>query len=145
MDIAYLNFDLSTTVVEVAGLLAQSKPIDIFGVGSSGSPAAMTTSYTGSKVKAFGVDSFYYGCQTDLGQGAANVPVACTITATGYRAGAVVAVQQFPFTPAKGVTAPLAFGEFESAFNNLQTVTYAQTPSKGTEFLLDSISGTKQT
>ena len=140
-NISYPNFDLSNPVLLVAGLRPQSKPIDIFGAGSSASPAAMTTSYTGSEVKSIALESFYYGCQTDLGQGAANDPVACTMTVTGYRAGAVVAFQEFPFTPAKGLQAPLAYGKFKPAFTNLQTVTYAQSPATGTEFLLDTIVG----
>ncbi|MDI1484890.1 MAG: nucleolar DEAD-box protein required for synthesis of 60S ribosomal subunit [Ramalina farinacea] len=144
MDISYPNFDLSNPLLAVAGLLPQGK-IYIFGAGSSASPAEMTTSYTGSKIKSIALESLYYGCQTNLGQAAASLPVACTITATGYRNGAVVAVQEFQFTPTNKVKAPLAFGKFKSAFTNLQTVTYNQSPATGTEFLLDTIVGTKQT
>ena len=142
-DISYPNFDLSNPLLAVAGVLPQGK-IYIFGAGSSASPAAVTTSYTGSEVTSFALESLYYGCQTNLGQAAASIPVKCTITATGYRAGKVVALQEFSFTPAKGLQVPLAFGKFTSAFNNLQTVTYAQSPATGTEFLLDTIVGTKQ-
>lgn len=107
----------------------------------------MTISYSGSKVKSFALASLYYGCQTDLGQAAASVPVACNITATGYKAGSStpVAVQEFEFSPATELTAPLAFGEFEAAFQGLENVTYAQSPATLTEFILDNIVGTIQT
>ena len=143
MDISYDNFDLSNPLLALAGLFPQSKPIYIFGAGTSASPAKMATSYDGSKIKSFALESLYYGCQTNLGQAEASLPEACTITATGYRAGKAVAVQKFSFTPTNKVKAPLAFGKFTSAFNNLQTVTYA-IPEEDLEFLLDTIVGTKQ-
>ena len=142
-DISYPKFDLSNPLLALAGLLPQGK-IYIFGAGSSTSPAEMTTSYTGSNIKSITLESLYYGCQTNLGQAEASFPEDCTITATGYRSGAVVAVQEFSFTPTNKVKAPLAFGKFKSAFSNLQTVTYAQSPEEGIEFLLDTIVGTKQ-
>ena len=104
----------------------------------------MTSLYSGSKVKSFALTSFYYGCQTNLAQAAASDPVACTLTATGYKAGSskAVAVQAFTFSPAAGTTAPLAFGEFKAAFKGLDNVTYVQSPATGTEFLVDNIVGT---
>ena len=144
LNISYTNFDVSQPAVEVSGLTPQSKPNFVFGVGSASSPMGMTISYSGSKVKSFALSSFYYGCQTDLGQAAAEVPVACNVTATGYKAGSSkpVAVQTFPFTPAKGLIAPLAFGKFEAAFQGLENVTYAQSPATLTELILDTIVGT---
>ena len=104
----------------------------------------MTISYSGSKVKSFALSSFYYGCQTNLAQAAASVPVACNVTATGYKAGSskAVAVQEFAFSPAEGLMAPLALGKLETAFQGLENVTYAQSPATLTEFLLDTIVGT---
>ena len=144
MGLSYPNFDLHSTVGEVAGLLAQSGTVDIFGAGSSNSPAAVTTSYPGSEVTSFALESFYYGCESNLDQGAAELPVKCTLKATGYRGGAVVATQEFSFTPENDVLAPLAFGRFISDFKNLQNVTFAQSPSTLTEFLLDTIVGSTQ-
>lgn len=104
----------------------------------------MTISYPGSKVKSFALASTYYGCETNLGQAAASVPVACNITATGYKAGSSkpAAVQVFEFLPAEGTTAPLAFGKFAAAFQGLETVDYAQSPATLTEFILDNVAGT---
>ena len=107
----------------------------------------MTVSYPGSKVKSFALTSLYYGCETDLAQSAASLPVACNITATGYKAGSStpVAVQEFAFSPAAGETAPLSFGKFETAFKGLENVTYTQSPATGTEFILDNVAGTIST
>ena len=104
----------------------------------------MTVSYPSSKVKSFALSSLYYGCQTNLAQAAASDPVACDITATGYKGGSSkpVAVQKFAFAPAKGLMAPLAFGKFEAAFQGLETVTYVQSPATLTEFILDNVVGT---
>ena len=149
LNLSYVNFDVSQPDVEVSGVTPQSKPNFVFGVGSASSPMGMTTSYSGSKVKFFALSSFYYGCQTNLAQAAAEDPVPCNVTATGYKAGSSkpVAVQTFPFSPAKGLIAPLAFGKFEAAFEGLENVTYAQSPTVLTslvltELLLDTIVGT---
>ena len=107
----------------------------------------MTTVYTGSKVKSFSLTSLYYGCETNLGQSAASVPVPCTITATGYKAGSSnpAVTQVFTFSPAAGLRAPMAFGTFKATFQGLNKVTYTQSPATGTEFILDNIVGTKVT
>lgn len=147
LNISYMSFDVSQPAVAAAGLIPQSKPNYIFGVGTATSPSAMTISYPGSKVKSFALSSLYYGCQTDLAQAAASVPVACNITATGFKAGSSkpVAVQVFAFSPSPGLTAPLAFGTFEAAFQGLENVTYAQSPTTLTEFLLDNVMGSFMT
>lgn len=144
LNISFTNFDLSQPDIAAAGLLVQSKPNYAFGAGTASSPAAMTISYPGSKVKSLALASTYYGCETNLGQAAASVPVACNITATGYKAGSSkpAAVQVFEFLPAEGTTAPLAFGKFAAAFQGLETVDYAQSPATLTEFILDNVAGT---
>ena len=147
LNISFTSFDLSQPDIAAAGLIPQSKPNYAFGVGSASSPSAMTISYKGSKVQSLGLSSLYYGCETDLLQAAASVPVACNITATGYKAGSskAVAVQAFKFSPVAGLTAPMAFGKFTAAFQGLDTVTYVQSPATGTEFILDNIAGTIST
>ena len=148
LNISFPSFDLSDPAIAVAGVPPESKPNYVFGAGTASSPAEMTISYTGSKVKSFALTSTYYGCQTNLAQAAASVPQNCTITATGYKKGSskAVALEVFTYTVPEGaLTAPLAFGKFGAAFTGLQTVTYAQSPATGTEFLLDNIVGTKET
>ena len=104
----------------------------------------MTIAFAGSEAKSFALTSLFYGCETNLAQSAASDPIACTITASGYKAGSskAVAVQAFSFSPAKGLTAPMAFGTFSKAFKGLESVTYVQSPATGTEFILDNIVGT---
>lgn len=147
MNISFENFDVSQPAVSVAGLIPESNPNVAFGVGSASSPSTMTISYPGSEVKSLALSSLYYGCLTNLGQAAASVPVACNITATGYKAGSStpVVVQQFPFSPAAGLKAPMTFGKFAAAFQGLENVTYAQSPSTLTEFLVDNVAGTIST
>ncbi|KAL6716072.1 hypothetical protein ACLMJK_007034 [Lecanora helva] len=140
--ISYENFDLSDPAIAVAGVRPHSTPNYIFGVGTASSPAAQTVVYKDSPLRSLSLKSLYYGCQTNLGQAAASVPVSCTITATGFRAGKQVAKQDFKYSPAKGLFASLAFGEFNAAFRGLTNVTYAQSPSTLTEFLFDNIVGT---
>lgn len=148
LNISFPSFDISDPALAVAGVLPESKPNDVFGAGTASSPAEMTISYPGSKVKSLALTSTYYGCETNLRQAAASIPQNCTITATGYKAGVsntVVAVRVFTYTvPELVTTAPLAFGTFGSAFTDLQTVTFVSEPAN-LDFHLDNIVGTKVT
>ena len=148
LNISFPSFDISDPAIAAAGVPPKSKPNYVFGAGTASSPAEMTISYPGSKVKSFALKSTYYGCEDNLGQSAASLPKNCTITATGYKAGSskAVALEVFTYTVPEGVlTAPMAFGTFGPAFTGLQTVTFAPTPATGTDFLLDNIFGTKVT
>lgn len=139
-----MNFDLSQPDIAAVGLLVHSKPHYAFSAGSASRPAATTISYPGSKIKSFTLASTYYGCETNPAQVAASVPVAYSITATGYETGSSkpVAIQEFEFSPAAGMTAPLAFGKFAAAFQSLETVTYFQSPAMPTELIMDNVAGT---
>ncbi|KAF2127399.1 hypothetical protein P153DRAFT_358991 [Dothidotthia symphoricarpi CBS 119687] len=50
----------------------------------SGTPM-LTTNYASSKIESFQLESFYFGCVLQLGQGATAVPTACNINVTGYK------------------------------------------------------------
>ena len=108
-------------------------------------PGNLTSLYTGSKVKSFTLNSFYYGCGVRLQQAAAEPAAACTVTVSGYAAAssAAVATQIFQFTPAE----PLDFmnaptlGIFNSDFTNLVKVSFEYTPSSTVLLLLDNVVG----
>ncbi len=81
---------------------------------------------------------------TSASQAAASLPVACTVTASGFRAGdaTAVAVQEFAFAPAAGWRVPLAGGGFDGAgWRGLERVTFAQSKGAGVDLVLDDVVG----
>ena len=111
-----------------AGLIPHSDPNVALSLSNSATRYLLTTLYPSSTTKSLSLSSFYYGCAADLEQGEASVAVACTITATGFRAGssAPYTTQTFDFTPAEAVDVmnPLTFGKFSTKFQNLVYVTF---------------------
>ena len=143
LNISFSSFDIGDPAISLAGVPPESEPNYAFGAGS---PAEMTISYPGSKVKSFALTSTYYGCETVSDQSVVSDPLNCTITATGYKAESskAVALEVFTYTVKEGeLTAPMTFGTFGSAFTGLQTVTFAPSPATGTNFHLDNVVGTK--
>ena len=111
---------------------------------SSGA-SSLSIAYPGSKVKSFGLNSFYYGCNTDLKQGEAETAEPCNITVLGYKAGSTkpVASQTFEFNPSLlgGINSPPAFGVFSSKFQGLEYANFTFTPSTLVALLVDNLVG----
>lgn len=66
----------------------------------------LTTYYPGSTIDSFDLESFYFGCVVQLGQGAAALPQACNVQITGYKGSdnsvsnaKQVCSQQFQYAP----------------------------------------------
>lgn len=117
-------------------------------IGITSGVSSLSITYPGSKIKSFGLNSFYYGCNTALKQGEAETAVACNITAKRYKAGSAkaVATQIFKITPAQPVdimNAP-TFGTFSSAFQGMQHVNFTFAPSTLVVILFDNLLGSTQ-
>jgi len=88
----------------------------------------MTVQYTGSTIKYFHLDSFYYGCAIVSEESAVGVLATCTITIEGYnQAGTSVAgPQTFTFS-STGLSSQMDLAVVESAFQQeeLYDVTFA--------------------
>ena len=145
----FTNFNLNAPVLNesAGGVLYHSGPNDAFGnLGELGAMVPIvSTAYTGSKVKSFSVNSFYYGCYLQAAQGEVAPAEACTITIAGYKAGASspAATQAFAFTPeeAVDVQSPPTFGVFSSKFSGLQRITFAVSPTPRIGFIIDNLVG----
>ena len=100
----------------------------------------LTTFYQDSKVDAFDLESFYFGCVIGLAQGATAVPNACNIQITGYRGSdnsvanaQQVCAQQFQYNPstALGPQQQAFSGPVKKCFKDLQFATVTFTPPGG--------------
>ena len=143
--ISYTDFGVSTPGLlnETLAISPESDPN--FAVGFTSGASSLSIAYSGSKIKSFGLNSFYYGCATALGQGEAETAEPCNITVLGYRAGSTktVANQTFEFNPSLlGILAsPPAFGVFSSKFQGLKYANFTFAPSTLTVFIVDNLVG----
>lgn len=107
----YWNFFVATTGVAgigVTGVFPQSSPqVAAYGLYSEilDGPANVTTKGSGSNVKSFDLNSYYFGCNSNSAQSAAPLaPVNCTVRATAYKGGKQVAQKSFDFVPSGSVS-----------------------------------------
>ena len=66
----------------------------------------LTTNYPNSKIDSFTLQNFYFGCTTQLANGATALPAACNVQIIGYRGSdnsvsnaKQVCSQQFQYNP----------------------------------------------
>ncbi len=87
--------------------------------------------------------SFWFGCDADLDQGAANQAVQCTITLAAFTKGndQEVAVASFTFTPPENVleAVPMIQAVLPSGFENVYNVTIIQNDAEVIEFGIDNL------
>ena len=105
----------------------------------------LTVAYSGSTVKSFTLESFYYACEIS-GQGAANAAAPCTFTVTGYKAlsNTPVASQSFDFEPSEAVDVmqPMYQAMLNSGFQQpLETVVFTVTTPLLVTLLMDNVNG----
>ena len=94
----------------------------------------ISTNYTGSKVKSFDLKSLSLACIIG-GEVDANVPEACSLEFTGYKAtGSGTVNQTLSFAPVIGKNgrAPFASGSFSSGFKELKEVSFVVTEATAT-------------
>jgi len=88
----------------------------------------MTVNYEDSTIDHFDLRSFYYGCAAGLQNGAASLPLTCTVTATGKnRAGKQVAKQSFKFQTNGGLRQQQNKATLNKSFVNLGSVEFTTT------------------
>ena len=143
--ISYTDFGVSTPGLLNETLAVSPESDPNIAVGFTSGASSLSIAYPGSKFKSFGLNSFYYGCNTALGQGEAETAVDCNITVLGYKAGSTkpVANQTFEFNPfLLGILAsPPSFGTFEAQFQGLEYANFTFSPSTLTVFLVDNLVG----
>lgn len=113
--------------------------------GSALGPGVVTAAYQYSPISYFQPYVFYYGCVAASGNGAASVPVSCTVTATGYNSkGQKVTSQQFNYKPNGAVVAQMTEGFFNQGWTGLQVRTLEYTVSNNltTAVLIDNMVAT---
>lgn len=130
----------------LSGVMPHSNPQ--YGVGFDSGASSLSIVYPSSKVKSFGLNSFWYGCNTALRQSDAETAVACNINVTGYKAKSTkpAATQSFQFTPAQPIDLQNAptFGRFSSKFQGLEYANFTFTPSTLVALIVDNIIGTTE-
>lgn len=89
---------------------------------TSGSPANITSKYTGSKVVKFDLKSTYGGCAV-LTAASAGLEQACDLQFNGTTTAGKTVSKTFPFTGTALDPKPLAFFDFKGAFDGVTTVT----------------------
>ena len=79
--------------------------------GRDGTPM-LTVNYPSSVTKSFDLQSFYFGCAINLGNGAAASPTQCNIQVTGYKgsdnsvsSAQQVCSRQFQYNPSTAIGA----------------------------------------
>ena len=143
--LSYQDFSVSDPGLANESLAVAPESRPNIAIGLTSGASSVSIAYPGSKVKNFGLDNFYYGCNTALKNGEAEVAVSCNITVLGYKAGSTkpVASQTFEFNPSLlGILAsPPAFGMFSSKFQGLKYANFTITPSTLVVFLIDNLVG----
>lgn len=147
--ISYADFGVGLPGIanqSLTGVMPHSNPK--YGVGFDSGTSSLSIVYPGSKVKSFGLSSFWYGCNTALRQSDVEDAVACNINVTGYKAKSTkpAATQSFHFTPAEPIDLQNAptFGMFSSDFQGLEYANFTFTPSTLVALIVDNIVGSTQ-
>lgn len=143
----FLVAKLSILDISASGLIPHSISNTALFPDGALLPGPQSISTVGTKTKSFTLSSFYYGCVLGDFNSVISDAVACTITATGYKAGSSspFASQVFTFTPEQKVDVmnPMTLGTFTSKFTGLTNVTLtiksAVTPVAGN---IDNLVGT---
>ena len=108
---------------------------------TSGFPANITSKFTGSKVAKFDLKSTYGGCAV-LTAASAGLEQTCNLQFTGATAAGKTVSKVFPFTGTALAPKPLAFFDFQGAFDGVTTVTVqvanSQTLPATTALFLDN-------
>ncbi|KAG7009106.1 eukaryotic translation initiation factor 3 subunit I [Physcia stellaris] len=143
----YWNFFVATIGVAgigVTGVFPQSSPqVAAYGLYSEilDGPANVTTRGSGSNVKSFDLNSYYFGCNSNSAQSAAPLaPINCTVRATAYKGGKQVAQKSFDFVPSGStplVNSPMT--KASPGFKGVDTVQFVTTSSTVTPALTATV------
>ncbi|KAI9719760.1 MAG: hypothetical protein M1812_003248 [Candelaria pacifica] len=114
--------------VAITGVVPQSSPNTIAtGVNENlvfGTTAQITRNYTGSKVKYFDLEYFYFGCVVNTAETVASAPEMCTVSVTGFLPGSNTAIDtiDFNYSPGLKVMAPMIQANLPPTFSLLERV-----------------------
>lgn len=99
----------------------------------------LTTNFPNSNTASFSLDSFYFGCTTQLANGATALPAACNVQITGYRGSdnsvsnaKQVCSRQFQYNPSTNLgVQQMAFSGQVSQCKDIQFAIVTFTPPGG--------------
>ncbi|KAI7422399.1 hypothetical protein KC336_g8351 [Hortaea werneckii] len=124
--LSYNNLAVVNPMNDLAGLKPFSKP-NVLGydvVFALQGQQTITAKYDDSITDAFNLNSFYFGCVVTNAVGVASVPLACSMTVTGFRGQAQVAQETVKFTP-DGAASNLGPANLRNAgFKNVDSVEF---------------------
>ena len=130
----YNAWNLGSATVSVSpGVPARSGKVYIVTTGVTsqtlrGTPT-LTVDYPGSKVVAFDIQNFYFGCTLPLAQNNVNLATQCSILVAGFdENNREKAVATFTFTPiaTKLTNSPMILASLPAGFKDLHNVTIVQ-------------------